>query len=407
MWTLAQWLLWAGIATLFLTYIGYPMVLAAVARFLTRRGTIAPEDRHLPMTLVISLHNEKVVINDKLRNALGLTWRGGVTILLADDGSTDGSEDVCRQAAVDHPGRVVHVRIPRGGKNRALNAALQHVGDGIVVFTDANAIFEKEALNRIGDVFRDPRIGCAIGQLRFHKDGQSLEGAYWRYENLLKRLESALGSMVVGNGAIIAARRQLIPELLPGLANDLQIPLAVARQGYRSTFEPAAVAWEYLSDTSAEEFQRKVRMATRGLSHAWQMLSLAPGWLKLQYVFHKVLRWLTGVILVAVLGLSIALAAGRGGVHSGLLGLQLAFYAAAAAGAVGEKRGLRIPGMRFPHYFTMMHLAGLIAVGNVLRNRSFETWDKPASTRRSLEPGADPSESGASQEECPAPPTGE
>ncbi len=405
--SLAQWLLWAGIATLFLTYIGYPMALAAIARFAAKRGTIPPADGHLPMTLVISLHNENVVIEDKLRNALALSWKGGVTVLLADDGSTDGSEEVCRQAAVGHPGQVVHVRIPRGGKNRALNAALQHAGDGIVVFTDANAVFEKDALNRIGEAFLDPRIGCVIGLLRFNKNGHSLEGAYWRYENLVKRLESALGSMVVGNGAIIAARRHLIPELLPGLANDLQIPLAVARQGYRSTFQPAAVAWEFLSDTSAEEFQRKVRMATRGLSHVRQMLSLAPGWLKLQYVLHKVLRWLTGVILVAVLGLSIVLAAGKGGFYFGLLGLQLVFYAVAAAGAAGDKRGLRIPGLRFPHYFTLMHLAGLIAVGNVLRSRDFETWDKPASTRRSLRPGVAPSESEASQEECSAPPTAE
>jgi len=222
MWIFAQWLLWAGIATLFLTYIGYPLVLAVAALLSPNRQTSVPKDGLPPMTLVISLHDEKVVIEDKLRNALALVWPGGVTILLADDGSTDGSEEVCRRAAVDHPGRVLHVRITRGGKNRALNEALKVVRGGIVVFTDANAMFEKDALQRIGDAFVEPRAGCVIGQLRFRKDGQSMEGTYWRYENLVKDWPTICRSPLPSLEEGIAAPLNRPP--LPGSTCPIPLP---------------------------------------------------------------------------------------------------------------------------------------------------------------------------------------
>lgn len=380
MWLFLEILLWLDVAILGLTYVGYPGLLQLVATLRPRpvrpgRGVTGP------LHLVISLHDEVVVLEEKLRNTRALRCEVPPTIILADDGSTDGSEAICSAAAAsdDH---VLHVRAPRGGKNRALNRALADVTDGVVVFSDANAIYATDALERIAEPFRDPSVGCVIGQLQFHKDGTTLEGAYWRYENLVKRLESAAGSMVVGNGAIIAVRADLVPELLPGVANDLQLPLAVARAGFRSVFHPAAIAREHVSDSHGEEFGRKVRMATRGLSHAGAMFRLAPGVLKPQFLIHKVLRWLTGVALVEVLALTLALAAARGGVYHWLLAAQGLFYLSALAGHLGEGRGVGVPGTRFPHYFTAMHLAGLLATWRVLRGERIDVWESPASTRR-------------------------
>ena len=379
MWTVLAILFWADVALLALTYAGYPAVLALWARLLPLQpGGSGGETS--PLTLVISLHDEVVVIDEKLRNSLDL--EGTPRLVLADDGSADGSEEICRSAAASHSERVCHVAASRGGKNRTLNRALEEISGGIVVFSDANAMYDRDALPRLAEAFSDPAVGCVVGQLRYHKGGETLEGAYWRYENRVKQAESDVGSMVVGNGTIIAARRSLVPALLPGVANDLQIPLAVARAGYRTVFRPDAVAREHMSDTHGEEYSRKVRMATRGLSHAGKMYRLAPGVLKAQFLVHKVMRWLIGVALLEVIILSAILAAGRGGVWHWLLGLQVVGYALAGLGAAGERRGVRIPGTRFAHYFTVMHLAGLHATWRVLRGETVDVWDKPASTRR-------------------------
>jgi len=338
------------------------------------------------VTLVVSLHDERAVIEEKIRNARGLDGAHAARIILADDGSSDGSEEICRRAAADDPERIRHVQAPRGGKNRALNLALAGVDEGVVVFSDANAMYAPDALERITEPFADPSVGCVVGQLRYRRDGETLEGAYWRYEDRIKRLESAAGSMVVGNGAIIAARAELLPALLPGVANDLQIPLAVAREGFRTVFHPAAVAFEHVAESHTEEHGRKVRMATRGLSHAGEMLRLAPGILKLQFIVHKVLRWLTGVALLEVLALTVLLAAALGGVYHWLLAAQGLFYGLAFAGSLGGRVGFTVPGTRFPRYFVVMHIAGLQATWGVLRGQRVETWESPASTRR---PGDD------------------
>ena len=379
MWTVLAILLWADIVLLALTYAGYPAALVLWARLRPRRpGGSGGETS--PLTLVISLHDEVVVIEEKLQNSLDL--EGVPRLVLADDGSADGSEEICRGAAAAQPERVCHVAVIRGGKNRTLNCALEEISEGIVVFSDANAMYERDALQRLVEAFSDPAVGCVVGQLCYHAGGETLEGAYWRYENRVKQAESDVGSMVVGNGTIIAARRSLVPALLPGVANDLQIPLAVARAGYRTVFRPDAVAREHMSDTHGEEYARKVRMATRGLSHAGEMFRLAPGVLKLQFLVHKVMRWLTGVALLEVLLLSVFLALGRGGAWHWLLGGQVAGYALAALGAAGERRGIRIPGTRFARYFTVMHLAGLHATWRVLCGETVDVWDKPSSTRR-------------------------
>ena len=382
MWIALEILLWLDVGLLGLSYVGYPIGLWMVSvlrpRPLTPGGGATG-----PVTLIISLHDEEAVISEKIDNALSLVGDPQPFIVLADDGSTDGSAAICAAAAAEHPTRVRHVQIPRGGKNRALNHALEAVDDGIVVFSDANPMYAGDAIRRITEPFSDPAVGCVVGRLRFHAGGETMEGAYWRYEDRVKRLESDAGSMVVGNGAILAARRALIPELLPGLANDLQIPLAVARRGARSVFQTEAVAREHLSDTHEEEFQRKVRMATRGLSHAGAMMRLAPGVLKLQFLLHKVLRWLTGVALVEILALSLALTLARGGFFSWVLAAQGLFYLLALAGHIGLGRSrLRLPLARFAYYFTVMHLAGLQATWNVVRGRQVEIWESPASTRR-------------------------
>ncbi len=386
MWLTLEILLWLDVLVLGMTYVGYPGVLRILAA--VRPRPVKPGGGATgPLCLVISLHDEARVIDEKIRNALALRAPAPPLILLADDGSTDGSEEVCRAAAAAHPGRIVHVRAPRGGKNRTLNRALDGISEGIVVFSDANAMYAPDSLERIVEPFLDPGVGCVVGQLEFHKDGATLEGAYWRYENQVKRLESATGTMVVGNGAILAARAGLIPELLPGVANDLQLPLAVARAGYRTVFHPAAVAREHVSDSHGEEFGRKVRMATRGLSHAGEMFRLAPGRLKLQFLVHKVLRWLTGVALVEVLVLTTALAVGRGGIYHWLLAAQGLFYLLALGGHLGEARGVGVPATRFPHYFTVMHVAGLQATWRVLRGDRIDVWESPASTRRPQDDG--------------------
>src|SRR5205823_5076226 len=109
--------------------------------------------------------------------------------------------------------------LPRGGKIRAQDAAVERARGEVVAFSDANASWEPGAARRLVAAFGDPQVGYACGQVRFFKGppaqgqptqrgGDNQEGVYWRYEMAVRELESRLSSITAGNGAIYATRRE-------------------------------------------------------------------------------------------------------------------------------------------------------------------------------------------------------
>ena len=99
------------------------------------------------------------------------------------------------------------LELPRAGKVRAQDAAVEVATGQLLAFSDANALWEPDALLHLTAAFSDPAVGYACGQVRFVNDaGTNQEGLYWRYEMWLREHESALASVTAGNGAIYAVR---------------------------------------------------------------------------------------------------------------------------------------------------------------------------------------------------------
>jgi cellulose synthase/poly-beta-1,6-N-acetylglucosamine synthase-like glycosyltransferase len=374
-------LFWLCFGVMFLTYIGYPILLKLIG---VLGGDYKGEKILKPnkVTMIVSLYNEISVLDRKISNCVSLKTEGyDFSVILADDCSDDGSGELCRDWAQKMPELFRVVRgTKRTGKNITLRLALSIINEGIVVFSDANSHYEEDALHRLIEPFRDPAIGCVVGQLRYHKGGKTLEGAYWRYEHMVKHLESRLGAMVVGNGSIIASRYNLLGAIHLPVANDLTIPLDVNRAGARSIFQDKAVAWEHMSTNSGEEFQRKLRMATRGLSNFKSTMSRAMGLMKAQYLIHKVFRWTSGAFLITLLAVNLPLAFWTP-FWTVALALQAAFYGSALMGWFLEKMGKKASILMFSWYFCVMHAAGIIALFRVLRGQQAATWEKPESTR--------------------------
>ena len=89
----------------------------------------------------------------------------------------------------------------------------------------------------------DPAVGYVCGQVRF--DGTRAaneEGLYWRYEMAVRELESSLGGVTAGNGAINAIRREAYLFLEPTRGQDISFPFELDKRGWRSVYEPGALA---------------------------------------------------------------------------------------------------------------------------------------------------------------------
>src|SRR6202012_3769816 len=94
------------------------------------------------------------------------------------DGSPDEPAARARAAGAD-----VVLELPRGGKIRAQDAAVAQADGQLLAFSDANAVWERDALKRMVAAFGDARVGYVCGDVTFtDAGGTNQEGLYWRYE---------------------------------------------------------------------------------------------------------------------------------------------------------------------------------------------------------------------------------
>jgi cellulose synthase/poly-beta-1,6-N-acetylglucosamine synthase-like glycosyltransferase len=365
----AKILFWASLGALVWTQVAYAFVAALFARLLGR--PVRKGDDEPTVTLIVAAHDEESVIERRLQNLLELDYPAGkLTIVVASDASTDGTDQLV-EAAAARDRRVRLLRCPRGGKVAAQNRAVASSDSEIVAFTDANAQWGPDALRLLVRNFADPDVAYVCGGHFYETaDGTNREGTYWRFESWLRRNESALGSITGGIGPIYAVRRSDYVEVDPRFGHDLALPYLMVQRGRRAVFEPEAVAWEKPSRNLGDEYRRKVRM----FEHCWLIVlrgrmlrGLGPTYL-LEILSHRHLRYASGLLHLVLLGSSIALV-GDGLVYDIALGIQLLVLLAAALG-VGIAR-----------YYVLVTWATVVSLVRYLRFGVPAVWAKAEGTR--------------------------
>jgi cellulose synthase/poly-beta-1,6-N-acetylglucosamine synthase-like glycosyltransferase len=228
--------------------------------------------------------------------------------------------------------------------------------------------------------FDNAKVGAVCGELRLvHPDGASAdEGAYWRYELVLKILESRLDSVLGANGAIYAMRRELFPALTARLiTEDFIIPMKVRSRGFRVLYDPEAVALETAPAGVEDEFRRRVRIGAGNWQALWYCRDLLLPWkgfVSLAFWSHKVLRWFAPFMLAAGLAANACLLGTP--FWRVIFALQLAFYAAAAAGYVLRRMRLPAGPLRIAHYFVAINLALALGLARGMLGRQRAAWER-------------------------------
>ena len=219
-----------------------------------------------------------------------------------------------------------------------MNAGAQAARGEVLVFTDANAMFAADALEKVARPMRDKSIGLVTGVSRY--PGQTIGSTYQRYEQMLKGLESRLGVVAGADGALYAVRRDLFKPLDPALINDFVHPIVASLAGAQSVMAGDAIALEEFS--AAGEFARQVRMVSQAALVYFRMLPeliAARRWRSiLVLTSHKLLRWLTTPLLAIAVIATVPLAR-RGGIFRVVLGMEILFALVAAIGMVASRRG--------------------------------------------------------------------
>jgi glycosyltransferase involved in cell wall biosynthesis len=384
-WLCAGLILW--------TQLGYGIALAGLARVLPS-AAVSPRERLLRspdrgeadrssspplLSLIVAAHDEQSVIAATVENALALDYpRELLEVIVACDGCGDETAMRAREAGAD-----LVLELPRAGKIRAQDAAVERARGEIVAFSDANALWEPGAARALVGAFDDPLVGYACGQVRFISvDGAAnQEGLYWRYELALRELESRLASVTAGNGAIYATRRDSYLVVDPIMGHDLSLPFNMVKRGLRAVYVPGARASEKMVPSLAGEFARKRRM----MSHTWPILlrggmlsprGYTPGY-ALMIVSHRLLRYSTPALHAIALAANVALVAmGAGLLYSITLGLQIGLLLAAALAGVLHARPLLIA-----RYYVLTTASPAAGLWDWLRHGTPASWEAAEGTR--------------------------
>ncbi len=312
-------------------------------------------------------------------------------ILVAADGSNDRTAEIVQQFA----GRGVELlyQPERRGKMAAINRAMSQARGEIIVFSDANNLYQPDALSALAAPFNDPQVGAVSGAKHVVRGDGALgesEGLYWKYESLIKRQETRLGSCTGVSGEILAIRKVLFQTPPAYVINDdFYIAMQVIRQGYRLIYTPAARSYERVSPTAQDEIARRSRIIAGRYQAIWlspQYLTWRNPWIIWQVVSHKFLRPLVPlamigafianlwVVLFPPANSSLPLFALTAPFSSLFLGLQIFFYLLAWLGG-------RFPSNKFlylPAFLVNSNLAALIGLYRFLTRKQTSLWQRVA-----------------------------
>lgn len=379
----AEIVFWCCLAAVMGTYVGYPALLMLLSPFQRRKRGADEQSRFgeqaLPsVSLFISAYNEEAVIAGKIKNALALDYpTEKLQIVVVSDASEDGTDSTVSRYA--DRGVVLKRLATRGGKTAGLTRFVPEAAGEVVVFSDANSLYEPDAIRRLVRHFADPHVGYVVGQQRYEPDPATVSAAeslYWRYETWIKERESRLGSVVGGDGAMYAIRRELFEPLREDDISDFTLPLKIVSRGYRGVYEPEAVCYERTAADFRGEFRRKARIVNRSLRAVFRVPAvLNPrrvGMFSVQLLLHKMLRWFVPLFLCGML-----VAAAVPAVHGErryvwAIGLQIAVYLTAFLRFIPYTG--RLKPVLLAWYFCVVNAAAAVGILQQLFGRRIAVW---------------------------------
>jgi len=375
MWV-AEWIFWGSLIFIFYAYAGYLLILLALSVFRNRpvvAGNIQPM-----VSFIITAYNEEPRIKEKIENSLRQQYpRECLEIVVASDCSADRTDEIVR--SYESSGVRLIRAAERRGKEAAQKLAVGQTRGDILVFSDVATTLSPDGIANIVKAFNDPTVGCVSSVDRF-VDAQgnlSGEGAYVKYEMLLRQLETKVNTLVGLSGSFFAARRSVCSPWADDLQSDFNTLLNSMKAGLRGVSDPnSAGYYKNLSDEK-KEYQRKVRTVLRGIAVLMRSLPMLNpfryGIFAWQLFSHKLCRWLVPFAMIGALISNLVLATQFPLYRAVLLG-QVLFYAAASAYAVFHWMP-QSSVFRLPSFFVLVNLSILDAWMRYFRGDRVFRWE--------------------------------
>lgn len=394
---LAGLICWLCITGVIYSYIGYLLILILSASFKPRLEYNIDYTFQPTVTLLIAAYNEETVIEEKLKNSLLLDYpKNKLQILVVVDGSDDNTLEVVKRYAKND---VEFSYTPeRQGKMAAINRAMEHVRGDIIVFSDANNHYDKNTIQYLVAPFTDDRWGAVSGAKHISDTNDALsasEGLYWKYESLIKTLETRLKTCTAVAGEILAIRRNLYTSPPANIINDdFFLAMNILAKGYHIYYEPRARSIEPASQSSQDEIIRRSRINAgryQAMAMAQRYLSFKRPLISWQIISHKFSRPLVPIAMILLFLLNISCLIWPYQSDSLLLAIiglanpynwvlfiaQLVFYSLALAGHfLGSPKSMPGKLIYLTTFLLNSNIAALLGLVKYLSGKQTALWKK-------------------------------
>ncbi|MDE1180210.1 glycosyltransferase [Paraburkholderia sp.] len=219
----------------FVTYKAWPLMRIASAvdshAALHGRNGVADDGRTLPsMGVIVASHNEAAVLPVTLA-ALLRQVDGPAQIVIADDGSSDGThalltgrfgltpaaDGVLSAPSPLYP-NLYWLRVPHGGKARALNAAITVMTTHTVMTVDADTLLDDDATRAMRVAFADSASLVAAAGIIVPVCGKSVSGRVFQWFQTYEYMRNFIArfawmradSLLLVSGAFASFRRDAL-----------------------------------------------------------------------------------------------------------------------------------------------------------------------------------------------------
>jgi cellulose synthase/poly-beta-1,6-N-acetylglucosamine synthase-like glycosyltransferase len=375
---------WLAILLIVHAYILYPVSLW-IFNWFKRKPEVVELLSYPSISIIISAYNEEKVIAERIDNIRNLNYDfNKLELIIGSDCSTDKTNEILNEKSQKNSWVRTKNFSTRRGKAAVLNDLVQLTKNEILVFTDANTKFEKDALLSLVSKFSDAKVGGVCGRLELEEptdnfDKTNREKLYWKYETYLKNLEGDLGILIAANGGIYAIRKDLFIKFPDGeaITDDLYQTFAVLNQDYDFLYAFDATASEEVSKKIIMEFRRKVRFAATNFQTLkfFKCLLFRKN-LLISYALwsHKIIRWFVPILLILLLVTNLFLI-NYSQLYYIIFIVQASFYISAFIGFVLNLLKVNIPFFSLIYYYMLTNLALLIGLFKFLSKKHAHAWD--------------------------------
>ena len=229
-----------------------------------------------PVTVIIAAYNEEEAIEWTIGHVVASTYPGALTVVLADNNSSDRTAELAQAAATRHGLDYRRSFEQVAGKHNALNTALVDVTTPIVVTVDADTGPHAEALTyliaRLASRPQDQHVCACAGALIAQNANRNfitrMQG--WDYRlgiNGVKRMQAAYNSALVAQGAFSAYWTDDIRAVggwPDAIGEDIVLTWSLMDSRGLVQYEPAALALTVVPEKLRHLMRQRSRWA-RGM----------------------------------------------------------------------------------------------------------------------------------------------